>query len=470
MKKVLSVLAALGLLVLIGCGDSGGLGPADGMTKGSDFELAASAQSSVNTKIVKKPANPSNSTAGKFSFNCTAASCTFKCSLDSAAWKSCSSPKSYKSLSAGAHTFKVKASSNGKSDRTPATYSWNIEYWLPTAAGPLEGREQGVVVWTGSEMIIWSGLGMASGFVYYGNGARYNPVSGSWIAMSSDNAPAARFRSASVWAGVKMIVWSGYLHTEADVFTDTGGIYDPASNSWSPMSTTNAPSGRGLHTAIWTGADMIVWGGVNGANTGGKYNLAGDSWTATSTINAPAYRYYHTAVNTGTYMIIWGGNDNSVSFNDGGRYLISGNSWAAVSTVNAPIARYEHTAVWTGEKMIVWGGDVSGFTDNGGIYDPGLDSWTETSTTNIPEARYGHVAIWTGTEMLVWGGYGSTSNCISSGGRYNPIGNSWSAMSALNAPAGREHAAVVDTESSMIIWGGVGSGGYRLNTGGRYFY
>ena len=33
-------------------------------------------------------------------------------------------------------------------------------------------------------------------------------------------------------------------------------------DTWTPTSTTNAPSGREYHTAVWTGSEMIVWGGV----------------------------------------------------------------------------------------------------------------------------------------------------------------------------------------------------------------
>ena len=55
---------------------------------------------------------------------------------------------------------------------------------------------------------------------------------------------------------------------------------------------------------------MIVWGG-NGVNgnlmTGGRYDPGADSWIATSTINAPSARSYHTAVWTGSEMIVWGG-------------------------------------------------------------------------------------------------------------------------------------------------------------------
>jgi hypothetical protein len=56
-------------------------------------------------------------------------------------------------------------------------------------------------------------------------------------------------------------------------------------------------------------SEMIVWGGFIGGFTqddGGRYNAGADSWTATSTSNVPSERAYHTAVWTGSEMIIWG--------------------------------------------------------------------------------------------------------------------------------------------------------------------
>jgi len=75
--------------------------------------------------------------------------------------------------------------------------------------------------------------------------------------------------------------------------------------------TAGPPDGRYGHTAIWTGSEMIVWGGTHGNvsffNTGGRYNPSTDTWTPTSASNAPTARAYHTAVWTGSEMIVWGG-------------------------------------------------------------------------------------------------------------------------------------------------------------------
>ena len=75
-------------------------------------------------------------------------------------------------------------------------------------------------------------------------------------------------------------------------------------DAWRATSTTNAPSARYGPTAVWTGSEVIVWGGYGTQNfflnTGGRYNPTTDTWTSTDFINAPAPRDYHTAVWTGT--------------------------------------------------------------------------------------------------------------------------------------------------------------------------
>src|SRR5207244_12465468 len=70
--------------------------------------------------------------------------------------------------------------------------------------------------------------------------------------------------------------------------SDLGGRYNPSTDSWTSTSTTNAPSARDFHTAVWIFSEMIIWGGFDGSNvfdTGGKYNPGTNSWTSTSTTN-----------------------------------------------------------------------------------------------------------------------------------------------------------------------------------------
>ena len=138
---------------------------------------------------------------------------------------------------------------------------------------------------------------------------------------------------------------------------------------------------------------MIVWGGddrfVTQTNTGARYNPATDSWQPTAQAGAPTARHLHTAVWTGSEMIIWGGGSGSTIFNTGGRYNPLNNTWTATSTTAAPGARSSHTAVWTGTEMIVWGGSglTSPWIRTGGRYNPSTNAWTATTLTNAPIAR-----------------------------------------------------------------------------------
>src|SRR2546421_270410 len=218
----------------------------------------------------------------------------------------------------------------------------------------------------------------------------------------------------------------------------TGGCTDD--DTWT--ATDGPPLGRESHTAVWTGSEMIVWGGdnfISGSgyfNTGGGYNTGIDSWTATTTINAPAGRSYHTAVWTGSEMIIWGGVDDSgFAVNTGGKYNPGTNSWTATTTINAPSGREFHTAVWSGSEMIVWGGYDESFNypTIGGRYNPSTNVWTTTTTNNAPTGRKHHTTLWTGGAIIVCGGEGY-GRLLKSWRREHAINNSFVAPIPAGGP------------------------------------
>ena len=276
-------------------------------------------------------------------------------------------------------------------------------------------------------------------------------VDDTWTATAGP--PDARAGQNAVWTGTEMIVWGGQT-VGFNFFFNTGGRYDPSTDSWTVTSTVNAPDARTSHTTVWIGSEMVVWGGIDQnsieLNSGGRYNPSTDSWTATSTVNAPDARTSHTAVWIGNEMIVWGGWDGSTFFNTGGRYNPNTDSWTATSIANAPDGRTSHTAVWTGTKMIVWGGTGDfGLLNTGGRYNPNTNSWTATSIANAPEARTWHTAVLTGTEMVVWGGTGAPIlfNLLNTGGRYNPGTDSWTETNTAGAPDARAFHTAVSTGS-----------------------
>ena len=341
--------------------------------------------------------------------------------------------------------------------------------WTSTSAAVPSSRRLSQMVWTGSEMIVWSGVS-----TFDQSGGRYNPATDSWTPTSQSGAPPARYGVDAVWTGTEMLFWGGGGNYEA-----TGGRYNPATDRWTATTATGAPSGRQVHTSVWTGSELIVWGGYDAVSdlaTGGRYNPSTNSWVATATGGAtPLARSYHRAVwsPTSGVMLVWGGGSFSGTgdFTTGGRYSPGTNSWAATSTVGAPQARQNFTAVYatTTNEMIVWGGRVIGPTavNSGGRYNPASDAWTATSVAGAPSPRQRHTAVWDGSEMIAWGGEGNTFTSSNFGGRYNPSTDAWISTTTSGAPTARRYHTAVWTGTEMIVWGG-DNAVTTTNTGGRY--
>jgi N-acetylneuraminic acid mutarotase len=385
---------------------------------------------------------------------------------------------------------------------TVGRYDPYTDTWIPPSTKPRSpiGLANHAAVWTGTEMIVWGG--------YY-SGERYDPSTDNWTPTSTGvGVPQARRSPTAVWTGTEMIVWGGAIDSSPPSKLNTGGRYDPSTDSWTQTSTgANVPIPREGHSAVWTGTEMIIWGGFVEScsldccfplcvepdmcwfcnayplSTGGRYDPSTDTWTSTSTgANVPTPRENHTAIWTGTEMIVWGGGPSD-PLNTGGRYDPSTDTWTPTPTgANLPAGRQDHTAIWSGSEMIVWGGndcyvdccDVdcadfcsfcnAGSLISGGRYDPSTDTWTPTSTgAAVPTPREGHTAVWTGKEMIIWGGFGS--DLLNTGGRYDPSINTWTPTSTgANVPTPREGHSAVWNGTEMIVWGG--SNG--LNTGGLY--
>ncbi|HET9196802.1 MAG TPA: PQQ-dependent sugar dehydrogenase [Solirubrobacterales bacterium] len=78
------------------------------------------------TKLGRHPVAKTAKTKATFSFSSTVAGSKFACKLDGKPKAACSSPKTYKKLKPGKHTFKVWATAAGRTDATPAKFSWKI--------------------------------------------------------------------------------------------------------------------------------------------------------------------------------------------------------------------------------------------------------------------------------------------------------------------------------------------------------
>ncbi len=338
------------------------------------------------------------------------------------------------------------------------------------ASGPAytpASRYSHTAVWTGNRMIIWGGFNGTD----LNTGGQYDPATDSWSALTTEGAPTARHTHTAVWTGSLMIVWGPY----------DGARYDPVAESWSQVTTVSSPTGPYGHTAVWadTVRKMIIWGGGT-TTVGGAYDPDHDSWVPLSAEGAPSIRSAHTAVWTGNRMIVWGGWDYSPTYQTatGAIYDPETDHWTPMAMANVPSARSGHVAVWADlpPRMLVWGGThrnaetgVYEYVEDGGAYDAVNDSWAPITADGAPHGRYAHSAVWAQNRMIVWGGRFDPDGYAfyNTGGRFDPVAQSWQATTIADAPSRRQYHTAVWTGARMIVWGGANAAGYT-NTGGSY--
>lgn len=173
-----------------------------------------------------------------------------------------------------------------------------------------------------TQLVVWGGT---DDITFLDTGAVYNPNANSWTAMTTSGAPAGKFIALSGATDSKFMVWGGF---DGASWVNSGGLYDPNTNTWSSVTTTGAPTGaaRFRTQLVWGGGRMHLWGGsvpgtnyTSPVNTGGSYDPVANSWRTYTTTGGLSARSSHNTVWTGRELLIYGGvNDNTTAvFSDG---------------------------------------------------------------------------------------------------------------------------------------------------------
>jgi hypothetical protein len=157
-------------------------------------------------------------------------------------------------------------------------------------------------------------------------------------------------------------------------------------------------------------------------------------------------RIGHSAVWTGGELLLWGGRlPGGRPKGDGAAYDPAGDRWRRLPP--APLTgRFGHAAVWTGTEMLVWGGArpaAAGRSEvalaDGAAYQPATRTWRP-----IPPAPLaGDTAVWTGTELLAFGLVGAGARPRLGGAAYDPRTGRWRPLATSPLPAGNEFEVVL---------------------------
>jgi N-acetylneuraminic acid mutarotase len=319
--------------------------------------------------------------------------------------------------------------------------------WRPIAAAPISGRDGAAAVWTGRQLLVWGGHRRVpgQGLGPMRDGASYDPAADRWQRIPDAPAGVQGTATGTAWTGTSLLVWMGNAPDGPAV----GAAYDPAARSWRRMAA--SPLGpRESFSTMWTGRELIVFGGSSGdalaSPVGAAYDPASDRWRVLP--RAPiADRLGHAAVWAGGEMLVWGGRGAGRAYGDGAAYDPASDRWR-------PIARHSPSAVaaavWTGTRMLVW--STAKDRTGGAQYDPVRDRWTPIARGPVLGGLLSG-PVWTGSQMVAWDG-----GAHNRGVAYAPGSDAWSLLPraplATDRGLGRFGAAMVWTGRDVLVWGG----------------
>lgn len=318
-------------------------------------------------------------------------------------------------------------------------------------------------VWTGQELLVWSGS-----YHSLGHGAAFNPTTMRWRDIRGYRIGGVG-GAIAVWTGREMIVWGG-SPGQNESPPNTGAAYDPHSDSWRSIPAAPLAGGdRSRYTGFWTGSELWIWGiddsRSNARAQAAAYDPKANRWHGIDP-GPLGVRHGVIGVYTGKEILLWGGRvdigGTTRYLTDGAAFNLDSGKWRRIPS--SPIeGRALPAGAWTGHRFIVWGGNrlmgsLSHFRRDGASFDPSSNEWERLPDAPIAP-RWSAAVATTGTAMIVWGGLGppkpgdEDESPRKDGGVYDTTSRSWRLLPvAPLAPRSAVQSAWTGTE--LIVWSG----------------
>ncbi len=219
----------------------------------------------------------------------------------------------------------------------------------------------------------------------------------------------------NTFADVRLLVTGAILVAALAVFlgSTAGAATEQAASprTWQPLPP--APiAGRLDASVVWTGREMIVWGGVT---------------------RPPI------------------GHGQARPDSDGAAYSPTANAWRTIARPpSGLLGGGGRAAAWTGHQMVLWVGNSPEGPAGAATYDPIKNSWTRLPRGPLG-VREEYVSAWTGKELLIFGGHAGDSAAQPTAAALSPGTRSWRTLRALDVLHGLiPNGAVWDGREAFV--------------------
>jgi hypothetical protein len=294
-------------------------------------------------------------------------------------------------------------------DATPRQLADGQWQALPTLPpGQLAPRSGAAVVWTGKQLIVWGGASRrGSDLQTFTDGAAYDPRRGRWELLPP--APEHQWLDGltggtplTVWTGREMLLWGGVTIPDPvgnpNIGRSANGLaYDPERRTWRRLPAWPAQLSRSADKwAVWTGRELLVGdlqeAGLGGGTVAAAYDPAANRWRLLPPSPALTGGYGHLQARTA----MWAGN----------RLLV----WNyRTATARSPV---DETGASDRPNEVPDGIDLW-------AYDPATDRWTvlPAPPAQVRRVANGSVMVWNGQEVVI-----ASVRMETIGGRERPAG------------------------------------------------
>lgn len=338
----------------------------------------------------------------------------------------------------------------------PVTSVSELRGWTTVSAAPVAWSAFPSIVAGENSVIVWGGARPDSS--YSNHGVVLNPLNGSW-GPTGESPLSGRGQHSAVWTGSEMIVCCG----RGEDVRPGAAAYDPTANVWRQLA--SPPSSPSFALTAWTGDEMLVvggstFGGVRQSQQALAYDPAEDSWRLLADLPY-AVGNEASSLWTGDHLIVW----PSPEFGEQRRaplaYSLNGDTWEALPMPPSGSAPVSPSLVWTGAEVIVWGFAPGSGASSGFRFILGTEVWEPIPAAPLPQTppfegtAGSQAAVWTGEAMIVWTGWiGATEE--DQGTRvlaFSPASNSWRELAlAPVGPVGLYRVPVVWAAGQLVVY------------------
>lgn len=284
----------------------------------------------------------------------------------------------------------------------PATGQWSATGNLITA----RGNHIAVRLLNGKVLVAG---GNPDAFITRTNTAElYDPATGAWSPAGNLNV-ARQTARVTLLADGRVLVSGGLAQIgSVGSVAETAEIYDPFSNVWTPAASMNAK--RVLHSlTLLPNGRVLVVGGTATLNgpllqiTAELYDPAANSWTPISELATPRFSHRATLLTNGKVLIASGANTGNSLTTSAELYDPTTGQWSA--TGNLITARTDHTLtpLANGKVLATSGSSVTVKLKSAELYDPANGTWTPSGELSVGRANHMTVLLPNGKVLTVAG-------------------------------------------------------------------